>query len=546
VAERYFTVDLRTLALFRVAFGLFLLGNLYFRTSGHEAIAFLTDDGVLPAHVVAHARHDRFSLLFAVTRLAELRVAAALIGLVYVAYTLGWHTRLMQVLAAVALLSLDERNSMLENGGYWIAHIAAVGTAFLPLGDRFSLDALRVTRPAQTAITRLAYGLLILDLCAIYLFNAAQKTGSAWKDGTAVHLVLWHARVANPLAGWLRMHEPSWFSPVMTTGTLLMEVTIFLLIASPVFQSTARRTAILLIALLHVGISLLMTLGPFCWVMILFSLLLVGPEDWDDVERHVPARLRGALARTAVWLEAVFGPRVSPPELAPEGETLRRMMGWLRNGTLLVLAVGWLGSLLYENRVPDPFHFAKRPKWAGMVSDYLNSPQQWHMFAPDAPRDNGYVIVDGELANHEHVDPLTGLPPDFEPMLHTPVEIGERWRDYLYRLGGQEKYTHFLPYFRDYLLRLHTLPGANIHEPLIHVDVYWVTYTAPPRRGKPPTHVRKKLLISGSPEAPAVPAAAPSPSAAQPETEPASPETPAPSQSQSQSQAPPPSTAAPQ
>jgi Vitamin K-dependent gamma-carboxylase len=436
-------------------------------------------------------------------------VAVALITFVYVAYTVGWHTRLMQALAAVAFISLDQRNLMLENGGGWVVSIVAVTTAFLPLGDRFSLDSLRVTRPAQSSIVRLAYGLLMLDLGVIYLFNALHKTGASWKDGTAIHLVIWHTRVANSVSGWLRGHEPGWFSPAFTRGTLFTEFAIAALILCPVFQRELRRTAILLILGLHAGIALLMTLGPFAYVMMCLALLLVSTEDWAVIERVVRPRLGGALDRATARLEAYFGPRVAPPELAPEGQLLqKRVVSWLRDGATLVLAAAGICSLLYENRIiPAPLHLEKRPDWVASIDDSLRMTQKWTMFSPDAPRnnvDNGAVVVDGELANHEHVDPLTGLPPDFMPMFHAPLDDGNPWRDYLFRVST-DKYTKFRAHFRDYLLRVHTLPDSKIHEPLIHVDVYWVSYTAPPHPGEPPFNIRKKLLISGAPAAPTTP-----------------------------------------
>src|SRR5580658_4091179 len=94
VAARYFTVDLRTLGAFRIAFGVFLLGDLYVRAYGANGLTFFTDSGVLPGFEVLK-QHDgtAWSLLFAITSVGQLHVALVIMTFVYVAYTVGWHTR---------------------------------------------------------------------------------------------------------------------------------------------------------------------------------------------------------------------------------------------------------------------------------------------------------------------------------------------------------------------------------------------------------------------------------------------------------------------
>src|SRR5689334_6965221 len=119
VREWYFTVDARTLGLFRICFGLHLIANIYDRTKGSDAIAFYTNHGVLPNHYALFApMGDRiWSLLFAFSTPPEVQVAFVCILIVYAAYTLGYRTKLAQILAIVCQLSLDNRNLCLQNGG---------------------------------------------------------------------------------------------------------------------------------------------------------------------------------------------------------------------------------------------------------------------------------------------------------------------------------------------------------------------------------------------------------------------------------------------
>src|SRR5438045_4727123 len=109
VRDRWFSVDARTLGLFRICFGLHLIANIYDRTKRGDALAFYTNLGVLPNHYALFApMGDRlWSLLFAFSTPAEVDVAFVLIVGVYVAYTLGYKTKLAQILVGICLVSLD-------------------------------------------------------------------------------------------------------------------------------------------------------------------------------------------------------------------------------------------------------------------------------------------------------------------------------------------------------------------------------------------------------------------------------------------------------
>jgi hypothetical protein len=140
VRERYLTIDARTLGLFRICFGLHLIANIYDRTRGPDAIAFYTNLGVLPNHFALFSPlgDHLWSLLFPFSTPAEVQVAFILILLVFAAYTFGYHTKLSQILVVLCVLSLDNRNLALQNGGIVVTNVVAVWTAFLPLGARFS------------------------------------------------------------------------------------------------------------------------------------------------------------------------------------------------------------------------------------------------------------------------------------------------------------------------------------------------------------------------------------------------------------------------
>ena len=132
---------------------------------------------------------------------------------------------------------------------------------------------------------RIAFLGILLNFCCIYFFNYAHKTGVTWREGSAIHWVLWQNRIATIWAAMVRMHEPAWLSPIFTRATLIIEALIPVFLLFPVGQKWTRRAAIVSILGLHIGISLMMTLGPFSYSMMSFALLLIRSDDWDFVGR---------------------------------------------------------------------------------------------------------------------------------------------------------------------------------------------------------------------------------------------------------------------
>ena len=75
-----------------------------------------------------------------------------------VCFTLGYRTRLFQVLTGICMLSVHTRNDVLHNGGDIVHNIWWFWVIWLPLGKRGSIDALlkswRTPDPNDQALNR--------------------------------------------------------------------------------------------------------------------------------------------------------------------------------------------------------------------------------------------------------------------------------------------------------------------------------------------------------------------------------------------------------
>jgi hypothetical protein len=381
--DRWLTVDSRTLGVFRIYFGLLLLSNLWDRTNGFNLISFYTNDGVLPNHwaLFRPPAAGYWSPMLGFSTAGEVRLIVGLMALVYFLYTIGWKTRWMQVLALLCYESINLRFLLIQHGGNVVMNIVLVWTVFLPLGDRFSVDSvLRSLRAQQedtpealngrgwmASLPKQYVGLAFFGVCcnfaAIYFFNTVHKGGPSWLAGTAVHYVLWQNRMATSLAELVRLHEPFFFSPMLTWGTLLIEGTMPLLILSPWAQRKLRTLGFLNCWSLHGGIAALNTLGPFSYSMMGFGTLLIQGADFDFLSKRFkrpglkrtvrvdlgnPLHRIGArvLARMDLLEHLTFTHGEKLEVVTAAGKTTTGLDAW--GQAVVALPAGWLWSWIFS------------------------------------------------------------------------------------------------------------------------------------------------------------------------------------------------------
>jgi vitamin K-dependent gamma-carboxylase-like protein len=322
--DDYLSFDRRTLGFSRWMLGFFLITDLFHR--GRSWAELYSSEGVLPTHLGLSRPQSSgsFTIFLGFSSPGELRVLWAGMLVTFVCLLIGYKTRLMQLFALVLVTGMNGRILLTENGGYTVQNLLVLWTCFLPLGDRFSVDALLasmkrrreataaelndrsdVLLPEQQAPLVTALGpILLLQLAAIYFFNVVHKTGREWKDGTAVHYVLHVDRMATPIVALVRDHLPHPILKFMTRSALAMEASIPVALLSPLSRAWSRRIAIVLINALHIAFGATFVLGPFAWACCVFSTLLFTSEDWDLAHRTMR---RASRARTVIFARRSAG-----------------------------------------------------------------------------------------------------------------------------------------------------------------------------------------------------------------------------------------------
>lgn len=504
----YLRFDRRVLGGFRIGLGLVLLYDVLRRLP--DAGLLWSNDGLLSATAlrkVPQAVHQS-SFLFGISSTGGVQLAFCGLALLFLLYCLGLFTRLMQPLVLLGYASLNARNLFFEDGGTGLVIVLLTWTLCLPLADRFALDALRrdaklgtlkariaARAEARQPLFTLAALAILLQAAVIYWLNAAHKTGVTWRGGDAVHLVLWQHRVNTPFALWLAGHEPTWFSPLSTWLTKRAEFIMPVLLLWPTHPLQSRSLAFVLAILLHGGIALCLTLGPFSYAMLCLLWLAVPGQALDVVAGLAPrawkpwgwrlaryrARVVGALAR---W------PRVSkrPSGFVPPSWLGR--LSYAREALLVWMLFVEGASVLASNRaVPKTLRVTSRP-WLDGYKTYLRGYQGWSMFAPDAPLEDGTMVVDAVTVAGKHIDPFTGRAPNWEEIRQGLAPHSIALSDYFFAMRDlkRSRYRHDLTRY------LKTRPVATPADRLRSAEFWWVSYVPPPRGSFEPGPLKKQRL----------------------------------------------------
>lgn len=318
--DHYFRIDARSLGLFRLGFGLVLLGDLFQRW--RYAKELYSNEGVLPNHnhlFLLRDKQEVWSLLHSISSPGEADAAFCVILFCYLCFWIGWRTRAFHVASLVCLVSLTARNILLEGAGNYVAIALLAFTAFLPLGSRFSLDALVAAmdardeknakelddrrKPAADAIdaarvpgwspASLAALAVLAQIAVVFAAAALQHKGDAWRDGSALHYALNSERLVSAAGaaarGFLGPGALSVWTRAFHAAALAVPVLIFI----PVAPRLTRGLAVGLTLFYALTIGIFFAFGLYGWSLVAAAALLIPTATWDRVQDHpVPRRAR--------------------------------------------------------------------------------------------------------------------------------------------------------------------------------------------------------------------------------------------------------------
>lgn len=275
--QRFFGAPTRgsSASLFRLLYGALAVWTAIGVLINFER--FYGANALIPWSVVDGAS-QRFSLLALAPHNDAwgFTVAVAFL-LASISLSVGFWSRTSALVVFVTCLALHQRNPYIVNGGDRLFLILGAHATLMPLGARWSWDALRARSQPSTASPVLGQRLAALQVCYVYWATCMAKLDDpTWLDGTALAHVL-----ASPIYAEWPLSVPWLLSALLTWGTLAFELAFPILIWS-------RRLRPLLIGagmLFHLGIELSMMIPMFSAIMVVSYVCFLSDEETERLSK---------------------------------------------------------------------------------------------------------------------------------------------------------------------------------------------------------------------------------------------------------------------
>eukprot|EP00026_Physarum_polycephalum_P004979 Phypoly_transcript_05005.p1 GENE.Phypoly_transcript_05005~~Phypoly_transcript_05005.p1 ORF type:complete len:611 (+),score=58.71 Phypoly_transcript_05005:217-2049(+) len=301
--RRCFSLDGRSLALFRICLGFATLCDLLERSFFLRA--HYTELGTLPRGVVTQHLASPYHLC--VHFLNDTLFFQSIVFLLHAFFVscviVGWKTKLFSILSFIWITSLHSRNPLLLHGGDTIVRVIWFYAMYLPTETCFSIDAYNRQRYAKHELGKTKsyayFGLgsiaYFIQLTFVYVTAYSEKASVRdWQTGVATYYVLQIGYFATSFATFL-LKFPGLVN-LMTRLVLYWELIGPLLLYWPVFNQPLRLLGITGLMAMHLGFASCLRLGVF--TLCACAALTAGIPSfcWDFVFSRLQTRERRQLS----------------------------------------------------------------------------------------------------------------------------------------------------------------------------------------------------------------------------------------------------------
>lgn len=445
--KKVFTLDLRALALMRIGMGFLILLDLFIR--GADLEAHYSNSGVLPLDVLFAHNWGEFNLsIHTISGLWQVQLVLFIIAAVFaVMLMLGYRTRLASIASWFLLLSLQNRNPMILQGGDDLFRMILFWGMFLPWGVRYSIDSINkgisYIDHRYCGMAGVAY---MMQVGFVYFFSAMLKTSAEWhEEGTALYYALSLDQMVLPLGKVIYPYPE--LLKALTVSVWYMEVLVMFLFFIPVYTTFFRTIGVLAIISLHLGIAGTLYVGLFFIIGIITIFGLFPPSWMDWIDRRTRA-FRRLVKMVAIKSQQKLS-RIMEIKFRLQLNISRPVLTASRELTVVFFLLFVLFWNLQNINVVS--NVTEKVNWAGLT---LRTDQNWGMFAPGVFKDDGWYILEGTIADGKKID----LNRNGEPVVYRKPEsvvsmfTSDRWRKF------SENYlfisnSYMRPYYAGMMMR---------------------------------------------------------------------------------------------
>ncbi|RQG92991.1 HTTM domain-containing protein [Natrarchaeobius halalkaliphilus] len=408
-------IDARTLALFRIVVALLILADLRLRARNFGT--FYTDDGLVPISMAREAAPIDVVSIYTLS--GDPTVTAGLFvlhGLIALQLLVGYRTRLATALSFAFVVSLDLRNPLVLSYADVLFAWLLLWAIFVPLGERWSIDAVHADRPPRESVASLGTALILLQMVTMYVVNGVHKsTSDLWRSGEAAPLVLGLDELtfllgdtARSVPTLLQYGGVAWFVMLLFAWLLVL------------VRGRVRTALVCAFASVHLSFAVTVRIGAFAYVALAGVLLFLQTDFWDDL-----ATLRRRLERRSIQpgapvdrLPAVgcgFGSvrrrLIALAEGVPRATLGLETPGWLPRdpsrtvltaGVLVFAALAAVSLLSAGGLVASDAGGVQEAEAA--TAAFVSHQTEWSIFAPNPRTTDRYYVFPAKTADGTLLD----------------------------------------------------------------------------------------------------------------------------------------------
>ncbi len=394
-------IDTRTLAVFRITLGLLVIADLLLRARNFSF--YYTDDGVVTQSVAeAYTASNAVSVYFFTsdpTVIAGLFVLHALIAIQLI---VGYKTRIATILCFLFVISLDHHNPLVLSYADTLFRLLFFWAIFLPLGERWSIDAVHTDRDPRTQIASAASALILGQMVYMYVVNGYHKsTNELWTGGEAAPLVFGIDEMTFLLGDFMR----NALTLIGMGGLLWYYILIFAWLLF-FLQGRFRYLFATLFFGGHAAFAITVRIGAFAYVGMAGVFLFYQTQFWRD-GRQLLERI--GINVDGLWqsLRRVDAIAARVPAVQLGGGRLQQAKAVSYTVVLatLLLSMGLVAGtngLQHAGVVDDDRQHDGQIR---TVANSLNIDQpEWSVFAPSPRTTDRYYVFPARTADGELVD----------------------------------------------------------------------------------------------------------------------------------------------
>lgn len=475
-------VDTRSLAVFRVFAGVLVIADVLLRSRNLRQ--FYSDDGLVPRSMAIEASADYAVSVFYLS--GDPRIVFGLLlvqAIVAFQLIVGYRTRVATIVTFLFVISMDHRNPFVLSYADTLFRLLLFWAIFLPLGERWSVDAVHRDRSPRDSIASVASFFILLQMVFMYVGNGINKHESElWQTGEAAPLVLGLDNITF-LFGEFTRNVPT----LLTYGGLIWYYMVLFAWVLFLLRGRLRMVAVGMFVAVHASFAVTVRIGAFPYVALLGLLPFLQGQFWRDLSTL--ARRLGFDA-TVLPRERFVTAARRVPDLRVDSPQIRHLRTSIYTASvavivasvLLVAAVmaanaGMIAAGDSDEREQELERILDETDGVSQIHTVAQSfkvdQRGWNIFAPNPRTHDRYHVFPAQTADGELLDVYN----DREHTFDRPYDQLQRQFDtyrerfYMSSIRGGDH-----PEIREELARYYCTDWAvDNNVELTHVNMYHVT-----------------------------------------------------------------------